>query len=260
MEGAAERDAGLAGAIPAHFDDRALHARAIERGDKARRIGAGVEDNIGIGLQPRGEIGGGGEVHAEGRGEGGAGGFGIGEDDARTRQLGGQEAHQQAGDAATDDADAIGRGGAGIPQRVECRLHIGGEYGAGGGHVVRHLDQHGERRVEHVLVRMLADDALAHQIGRAGLDQADGAIAVFHRMRKIARLHRRAHALVFGGGNAALEDQAFGAAADAGGQHADARRAGFWIGQVLGAECHAAWRVIPQGPCQDARHEAIHPR
>ena len=81
-----------------------------------------------------------------------------------------QRRHEAADDARADDEDAVAGAGAGIPQGVEGRLHVGGENRAPGGNALRHRRERRGRRHEAVLVRMEREDRPAAD--RAGPSSA----------------------------------------------------------------------------------------
>ena len=89
-----------------------------------------------------------------------------------------------------DDDDPVARARAGIPERVERRLHIGGEHGAARRQAVGHGGQRGSRRDEAVLVRVQREDGAPGEAGGPVLDHADRAVAVFHGEGKVALLQR----------------------------------------------------------------------
>ena len=97
---------------------------------------------------------------------------------------------------------------------VERRLHVRGKDGAPGRHRVRHRDKAAAWRNEAILMRMQAEGDAPEHVLRAGIDTADGAIAVFDGERKAALLEWRAHALMLRDRHAAFADQPLGAAAD----------------------------------------------
>ena len=98
--------------------------------------------------------------------------------------------------------------------RVQRGFHVGGQDRPPRRNTIRHRCQVAAGRDEAVLMGMQAeDDAPQHLVG-AGIDAADGAVAVFYREREVAFLERCAHPLMLGSRHAAFEDQALGAAAE----------------------------------------------
>ena len=71
------------------------------------------------------------------------------------------------------------------------------------------------------LVRVQDEDRSVPELARSTLDAANAGVAVLDRDRKLAGLKGRAHARVLGRGDPPLEDQRFGAAADAAVKGAD---------------------------------------
>src|SRR5260221_11855751 len=207
----AERRRDRRRAVPAELDDRRLEAGEGERRRQACPAAAGMDDEIGI----AGRLGGRGEGAAERGSKGAPTGIGVDERDARARQPRRQRCDETADDAGTDDCAAIADERSGIPQRVDRRLHVGGEHRA----LIRQRigkRQHGIRgHVVAVLMRMEAEDATADRADRPGLDDANRGVAVFDRRGKFAILEGTAHRLVLARRYLAPEDEAFGAPADA---------------------------------------------
>ena len=69
-------------------------------------------------------------------------------------------------------------------------------------------------------MRVQHEDAATFELCRAAVDDSDARVAVFHGRRKCSCLKRRGHARAFARRHAPLEDERFGAAADAAEQRA----------------------------------------
>nr|WP_315855047.1 hypothetical protein [Chenggangzhangella methanolivorans] len=84
---------------------------------------------------------------------------------------------------------------------------------APGRQAVRQEVEDGGRSDERLLVRMEAEDEAPDEIARTVLDPADRGVAVLHGSGKVALLPGRAHPEPLAFGHAAVEHEAFGAAA-----------------------------------------------
>ena len=137
-----------------------------------------------------------------------------------------------------------------VPDSVQRGLHIRRERRASRWRRRRRRPQPVGRRDEAVLMRMQAEDRPAAPLRRALLDDADGAIAVFHREGKIPLLHRRAHARIFRRRHASFEDETFGAAADRAPLRGDEGLAGSRRTQRLGSDARGASLFRPESAGQ----------
>ena len=104
------------------------------------------------------------------------------------------------------------------------------------------------------LVREQAEDRATQECNGAFFDDADTAVAVLHRARKIARLKGGAHALDLAGRHFAAINQGLGAAADAAVQGAHLYLIGSRLGKRLGAQLGEAWFDQPAGLGRERRH------
>src|SRR4051812_9026242 len=124
-----------------------------------------------------------------------------------------QIADQKANHPRPNDDNPITGSRARIPQRVQGRLHVGGERGPAARHIYGDRNEAIGGCDEAVLMRVERENSAPLQVVGTLLDYPDSAVAVFDRKREIATLHRGAHALVLEHRDAALEHQAFGATA-----------------------------------------------
>ncbi|MFC7054281.1 dihydrofolate reductase family protein [Hansschlegelia quercus] len=141
--------------------------------------------------------------------------------------------------------------GAGIPHRVQRRLHVGGEHRAFRRQAVRQGAKRLRRRDEGGLVRVEAEHEAAEQVRRPFLDHAYGRIAVFYRAGKAAVLPGGAHSPPLAFRNAAFQYEALGSSADAAKKRADHSLALARTRRRAVANGEAATAVIPKGAGRD---------
>lgn len=122
----------------------------------------------------------------------------------------------QPHNSRTDNCNPVSRTSSGIPMAIECCFYICCQNRSFGTHRIWNWDQHFERCVEHVLMRVQAENPAANQLIRPYLDRSSRAIAVFYWEGKFAALKWRAHVCPFRFGDGAFENETFCSPADAG--------------------------------------------
>src|SRR6266487_3443493 len=95
-------------------------------------------------------------------------------------------------------------------------------------------------------MRIQNEHVTVTKIFRTVLDAPDAGIPVLDRGRKVAGLKRRAHPLVFAGGDAALKDETLGPSADSAVQRAHDDVAELRRRHQLVAYLSLAWRHRPE--------------
>jgi hypothetical protein len=145
----------------------------------------------------------------------------------------------------TDHRDAITDPRRCVPQRIDG-LQICREHGTGPAH--RRQNMNGIDR-HHVpgLVREQAEHRTAQESGGAFFDDANAAVAVFQRARKVARLKGSTHVLVLADRHFTAIDQSLGAAADATVQGTHPHLLSGRRGQSLSAKFNATRLDQPAG-------------
>ncbi len=132
VEGLAERNRYFARTVPAQFDDGRLVAGKTQRRREPGRGGARMDDDVAI----AGGIEGQREAGPQRGCDFGAAGIDVDQRNLRAGQLGAQPGAQRTHHPRADDGDPVGRSGRCVPDRVERRLHVGGEHAARRRHVL----------------------------------------------------------------------------------------------------------------------------
>ena len=188
------------------------------------------------------------EGHAE-RGSGvGPLRHGIDQGDLDPGDAGEQASRAAADHAGADHGHPVTDQRAGVPQRVDGGLDGTGQDRPAGGHTVGHHEDRLHRHDVRRLVGVQAEDGAAEQPARAGLDDADGEVAVLDRAGQLALLERRAHHGVLALGDPAAEHQRLGAAAHPRDQGPHQHLARPRLGHLGGPELAAARRTQPVRP------------
>ena len=192
VEGFAQRQRHRPVAVPARLGDDALHPRHREGGGQSVGMAAGVDDEIGVRPRRRRRP----ERDLQSLGDRGPRGVRIDEGELGPGQPPAEPGAEQPDHAPAHDDDAVADRGAGVPQHVHRRLHVGGQHRAARRHPGRHRRDGAPRNVVPVLVGIEAEDHLSIEVVRTLDDPADAAVAVLHGAREVPLLERRPHRLI----------------------------------------------------------------